>query len=71
LIFTAEQYAKKHKITLSIARKRLKDMYEAGSVMRKRTGKIGGTYMYEFVNTLKAHDPFNLRKKNWAKQSSV
>lgn len=61
MIFTAEQYAKKHKVTLSTARKQLKDMWEAGSVTRKRSGNIGGTYVYEFVNTLKAHDPFNLR----------
>ena len=58
--YTAEQYAKKHGITLSVARERLKEMYESGSATRKRTGMIGGTFAYEVMNDLKAHDPFNL-----------
>lgn len=58
--YTAEEYAKKHNITISLARERLKDMYESGSATRKRTGMIGGTFAYEVMNDLKAHDPFNL-----------
>lgn len=58
--YTAEQYAKKHGITLSVARERLKEMYESGSATRKRTGMIGGTFAYEILNNMQANDPFNL-----------
>ena len=58
--YTAEQYAKKHGITLSVARERLKEMYVSGSATRKRTGMIGGTFAYEILNNMQANDPFNL-----------
>ncbi len=58
--FTAEDYAKRHNITVAVARDRLNDMYERGAASRMRSGKIGGTYVYELVNDLKANDPFNL-----------
>jgi hypothetical protein len=63
LKFTAEDYAKKHNITVSVARDRLNGMYERGAASRMRSGKIGGTYVYELVNDLKAHDPFNFGGK--------
>ncbi len=58
--FTAEDYAKQHGITASTARDRLNDMCERGAASRMRSGKIGGTYLYELVNDMKANDPFNL-----------
>ena len=58
--FTAEEYAKKHKITVSTARERLNDMCNSGAATRSRTGLIGGLYEYEIDNGLKSNDPFNL-----------
>lgn len=60
MIFTAEDYAEKHGITVSLARERLREMYDNGEATRRRTGKIGGTLAYEILNDLKANDPFNL-----------
>ena len=70
LKFTAEEYAKKHKITVSTARERLNEMCRVGAATRTRTGLVGGLFAYEIDNGLKAHDPFNLRRAEWAEQSS-
>jgi predicted transcriptional regulator len=60
LRFTAEEYAKKHNMTVALAQQRLRHMLEAGEVTRIRAKKLNGKYQYEAKNNLKAHDPFNL-----------